>query len=153
MLISTLIVGAGIGAGWALYGRKSMRRSTDLDPLEKWHPQVFGWLGQRGLVDEFYARTVGYWNAAAGRACGWFDRYVWENSVFAITYLTLGLSWLTRWLDEYGINLGFDAGCKGVKRTGQGMSCWQTGQVQHYLQAIAVALAVLLLLLAWGGGS
>jgi NADH-quinone oxidoreductase subunit L len=151
MVLSTLVVGAGMGLGWAFYGRKPYRQPTDLDSLEHWQPTLFGLLRQRLFFDEGYDRTVGRWNEMSSKACAWLDHYVWENVVQAVAHLTVGLSWVSRLWDDYVVNGGFDAGCEGLRAAGHKMSGWQDGQVQHYLRAVALALALLLLLLAWGG--
>ena len=69
-----------------------------------------------------------------------------------ISNLVLGLSWLNRFIDEYVVNLGFDEGCRRINRGGGFLSRWQNGRVQNYLRVIGVALAVLVLILIWGGG-
>ena len=151
MIVSGLIVGAGLGLGWVLYGRKPGRVLAATDPLEVIQPQGFRWLGQRLYWDEVYQRTVIAWTLAMGRVCDWIERNLWENAVAAVSQLTLGFSWASRLLDEYGINLGFDRVCDKIRLGGRRVSAMQNGQVQHYLRSLALALAALFLLLAWGG--
>ena len=55
--------------------------------------------------------------------------------------------------DEYVVNLGFDEGCRGLRRGGGWMSRLQSGRVQNYLRVIGVALVALLLFLIWGCGA
>jgi NADH-quinone oxidoreductase subunit L len=62
----------------------------------------------------------------------------------------LGLAWLDRFIDEYVVNLGFDKGCQELREGGGFLSRLQGGQVQFYLRAIGIGLAVLVLLLTWG---
>jgi NADH-quinone oxidoreductase subunit L len=151
MIVSSLIVGAGLGLGWVLYGRISGRDLKTTDPLERIQPRIFRWLRDRLYWDECYERTVIAWTFAIARGCAWLERNIWENTVTAISTLAVGLSWISRLLDDYIINLGFDQGCQKVRQAALRFSSAQTGQVQHYLRSLAVALAVLILLLAWGG--
>ena len=62
----------------------------------------------------------------------------------------LGLSWLSRFIDEYVVNLGFDESCRRLRCGGGWMSRLQDGRVQNYLRVIGVALTVLVLVLLWG---
>jgi hypothetical protein len=58
---------------------------------------------------------------------------------------------VNRAIDEDGLNTGFDRASDGLRRTAQQYSRAQTGDVQGYLRAVVVGLAVLALLLIWGG--
>lgn len=152
MLISTTIVGAGILSGWWLYGRLPMKEAMALDSLERFQPNAFGLLREKFRIDEIYGATVIRATHQGARFCHWLDEYVWGGCVWMISGLTLGLSWLNRLLDEYLVNLGFDAGCAQVRHSGGWLARLQNGQVQSYLRLLGVALALFLLLLAWGGG-
>jgi len=152
MAIATLFVVAGLGLGWRFYGGKRIVRAEQADPLEAFLPGVFAVLRRKFLVDEGYEATVIRGNAFAAAAMNWLDRHVWETGVLAIGYLTLGLSWASRLFDDYVVNLGFDTGCDRVRKSAKLLSSVQNGQVQSYLRIVAVALALLVLLLAWGGG-
>lgn len=151
MAVSTLIVGLGIALGWILYGRRFIKPGDEPDALEKIQPHIFAWLRDRLYVDEFYQQSIIAWNSAFARACDWLDRYVWENGIQVIRYLALGCSWVSRWFDEYVVNMGFDAGCQGLHRSAGWLSWLQNGQVQFYLRAMAGAVVILLMLLVWGG--
>jgi NADH-quinone oxidoreductase subunit L len=150
MLLSTAVVGLGLGLGWMLYGRRPKRKRDALDPLERAQPALFGVLRDKFYVDEFYEMSVIRLNAWWARTCDWMDRFVWNGAVQTISYLALGLAWLDRLIDEYAVNRGFDQGCQGFRRGGKLLSRLQGGQVQFYLRAIGVGLAVLVLLLTWG---
>jgi NADH-quinone oxidoreductase subunit L len=152
MAIATLLVVAGLGLGWRFYGGKRIVRAEQADALEAFLPGVFEVLRRKFLVDELYEATVIRWNAHAAAAMNWLDHHVWETGVLAIGYLTLGLSWASRLFDDYVVNLGFDTGCDRVRKSAKLLSRVQNGQVQSYLRIVAVALALLVLLLAWGGG-
>ena len=150
MLISTCVVALGIALGWFLYGVKPVQNPAAPDPLERLQPGVFNVLRNRFYVDEFYEASILRLNRWWARSCDWWDRFIWNGAVQAASYLAVGLGWVTRFLDEYVINLGFDQGCKEFRRSGGFLSRLQGGQVQVYLRAIGVALAVLVLLLTWG---
>ncbi len=72
------------------------------------------------------------------------------GAVLVVSYVTLALSSLYKWMDEYLVNLGFDTGCESLRGTGGGLSKLHTGRVQTYLRVIGVALVVLILFLIWG---
>ena len=150
MLASTLIVAAGIGLGWWLYGRRPLRRADDVDALERWRPEVFGLLRDKFLVDEFYEATVIRWHAGWAWFCDLMDRWVWGGAVLAASLLVVGLSWMNRLVDDYVVNLGFDEGCRSIRRSAGFTGRLQDGQIQNYLRVIGVALTMLLLLLTWG---
>ncbi len=150
MLLSALIVFAGIGLGWWLYGRQPAASAEEPDPLDRIRPDIFGLLRGKFYVDELYEATVIYFNAWWAGVCDFFDRWVWGGAVRAVSYLALGLAWIDRALDEYVVNLGFDKICLGLRRDGGWMSLVQNGQVQRYLSLIGLALTVLVLLLIWG---
>jgi NADH-quinone oxidoreductase subunit L len=153
MLLSTVIVAGGIGAGWWLYGRRPAVRPDALDPIEQAQPGLFRVLRERFYVDELYDLSVIRANAWWAQTADWFDRVIWNGVVQAVSYLLLGVAWLNRFFDEYVVNLGFDRGCARVRDGGSLLSRFQTGQVQAYLRMIGVGLAVLVLLLTWGCGS
>jgi NADH-quinone oxidoreductase subunit L len=150
MLASTCIVALGIGAGWYLYGLHAPKSAEAIDPLDRAQPAVFRVLRNRFYVDELYEMSVIRMNAWSSRAADWLDRSVWNGAVLLVSYVFLGLAWLNRFIDEYVVNLGFDQGCGRFRQGGSFFSRLQGGQVQSYLRAIGVAMAVLIILLAWG---
>jgi NADH-quinone oxidoreductase subunit L len=150
MILSTVIVAAGIGLGWWLYGRRPITSAEAPDAFERINPEVFGWLRDKFKVDELYEATVIAFNAGWARFCDLLDRWVWGGAVQLVSYGFIGFAWLSRLVDEYVVNLGFDRGCDGIQRGGSNFSRLQNGRAQHYLRALAVAIAVLVLVLAWG---
>ncbi len=152
MLLSTLAVAAGIGSGWKLYGRAGQTRELPPDALETFQPQVFAVLRDKFRVDEIYQATVIRAVAWGGEFCHWLDQFVWQGCVRILAQLTLGLAWINRAIDELLVNRGFDRVCRRIQDSGGRVASLQDGQVQHYLRVIGVALAMLVLLLAWGGG-
>jgi NADH-quinone oxidoreductase subunit L len=150
MLLSAVIVFAGLGLGWWLYGRQPIKSADETDALEKLRPDIFGLLRGKYFVDELYEATVVRFNAWWAGVCDFFDRWVWGGAVMAASWLVVGLSWLDRLFDEFVINLGFDQACTGLRRNGRWFSLVQNGQVQRYLGILGFGLAVLVLLLIWG---
>jgi NADH-quinone oxidoreductase subunit L len=153
MALSSLLVGLGIGLGWLLYGRRPAQAAGELDPLDRLLPALFTWLRERFYVDEFYRATVVRLTSLAAGLADILDRWVWGGAVVLLTWLTAGLSWLSRLIDEHLVNGGFDFGCRRLARGGRFFSALQDGQVQHYLGMIGLALAALVLWLTWGGGN
>src|SRR5271170_2105411 len=76
MLSSSLIVLAGLGLGWWLYGRKPITRATDPDPLEQLTPSIFHALQKRLYVDEIYESTIIPAARWAASFSAWLDRWV-----------------------------------------------------------------------------
>lgn len=151
MVTSSLIVFAGIGAGWWLYGRKPIQKADALDVLERLPAGIYTWFARKYGFDELYELTVIRFNAWSSKACAFLDEWIWGGLVMVVSYLALGLSFLNRAIDDLVINLGFDQGCSGATRGGKLLSLLQDGRVQTYLRIIGVGLVVLVLFLIWGG--
>jgi NADH-quinone oxidoreductase subunit L len=150
MVTSSLIVFIGLGLGWWLYGKRRRKTAAEPDVLEVARPDLFALLKNKYFVDELYEHTVIRFNAWFAAACDFFDRWVWGGVVLLVAGVTIGLAWVYRVTDEFVVNLGFDAGCEGIRRGGGEMSRLHTGRVQTYLRVLGVALVVLILLLVWG---
>jgi NADH-quinone oxidoreductase subunit L len=150
MLLSTLIVGTGIGLGWRVYGRRTAAAADALDPLEELKPDWFGVLRRKFLVDELYEISVIRLNAWCAKAARWLDEIVWDGAVRAVSYGVLGVSWLNRLIDEYVVNPGFDRGCGAVRLGGRLLSIWQNGRVQRYMRVIGLSLTLGASVFIWG---
>jgi len=148
--LSSLIALGGIAVGWWFYGRHPLQSADEPDAVERLRPDIFSVLRNKYYFDEVYEVTFVSLNAWWSRACNWLEFWVWNGLVQAAGYVTLGLSWVNRAIDEYVVNLGFDRGCEGVAQGGGWLSRFQAGQVQTYLRVIGVALVVLVLILIWG---
>jgi NADH-quinone oxidoreductase subunit L len=150
MVLSTVIVLTGLGLGWWLYGKRQRQTAEEPDVLQVAQPAVFQLLENKYFVDEIYEATIIRFNAWAARVCDFLDRWIWGGAVLLVSYVTLGLSWLYRFTDEFVVDLGFDTGCETLREGGDELSSWHTGRVQTYLRVIGVALVVLVLFLVWG---
>ncbi|MGO8838686.1 MAG: NADH-quinone oxidoreductase subunit L [Limisphaerales bacterium] len=150
MLASAVIVFTGLGLGWWLYGKRLRKTVEEPDVLQVAQPAVFRLLENKYFVDEIYDATVVRFNAWAARFCDFLDHWIWGGVVLLVTWVTLGLSRLYRFTDEFVVDLGFDTGCETLREGGGEMSRWHTGRVQTYLRVIGVALVVLVLFLIWG---
>jgi NADH-quinone oxidoreductase subunit L len=152
MLLSVAIVGAGLAAGWYFYGRKPITDAAAPDALEQLKPDWFAVLRGKFFVDELYEISFIRWNAVFARFCGWLERTIWTGAVSAVSLVVLGVSWLTRFFDEFVINLGFSGSCKGLGAGGGWLARLHNGRAQDYLRVLGLALVVLVLALIWGGG-
>jgi NADH:ubiquinone oxidoreductase subunit 5 (subunit L)/multisubunit Na+/H+ antiporter MnhA subunit len=150
MLVSTCVVLAGIGIAALIYGLVPPESQEEKDVLERWQPSIFAILRDKFYVDELYEATIIRLNARFSRFVDWLDAMVLGALVTAVSYLVLGMSWVSRVIDEYVINLGFNKGCERLRLGGGFFSKLQNGQVQDYLRVIALALTVFLLFLTWG---
>ena len=115
MLLSSAIVFVGLGLGWWFYGRKPIASADAPDAVEELQPQVFRVLRNKFYVDEFYQATFLRFNAWLSRVSDWFDRWIWNGAVRAVSYVVLGLSWVARSTDTYVVNRGFDEGCNSAR--------------------------------------
>jgi NADH-quinone oxidoreductase subunit L len=151
MLSSSIIVFVGLGLGWWFYGRKPISSTEAPDALERLQPQIFHLLRNKFYVDELYEVTLIRWNVWLSHLSDWFDRWIWNGAVRAVSYLVLGLSWLARSADNYVVNPGFDEGCHTITAGGKLLARLQNGRTQNYLRLVGVAFAVLVVLLIWSG--
>jgi NADH-quinone oxidoreductase subunit L len=151
MFFSSIIVLLGLGLGWWFYGRKPIASAEAPDALERLQPQLFSLLRHKFYVDEFYQATFIRCNAWLSRVSDWFDRWIWNGAVWAVSYFVLGLSWLARSADTYIVNPGFDEGCNTVTVGGKLLARLQNGRTQNYLRLVGVAFAVLVAFLIWSG--
>ncbi len=147
MLFSVVAVAVGVGVSWRLYSRSS----TATDALGSRIPKLFMALEGRLHVDEFYAATVFRLNAAVATLSDWFDRFVWGSVVELTALIAKGLAFVSRSVDEQGINFGFDAGCQTTRGAGWLASKLQNGQTQCYLRILGTGVVVLIVALAWMG--
>ncbi|MGC2636237.1 MAG: NADH-quinone oxidoreductase subunit L [Acidobacteriaceae bacterium] len=150
MVVSSLIVFAGLFLGWFLYGRKPILHATDPDALELLQPSLFHALGNRLYVDEFYGVTVIALTRGIAVFSAFLDRWIFGGIVQCIAWFIAGVGWLDFGLDKYLVNGGFDLSCREVSFGGRLFARLQNGRVQNYLRIIAIALVVLGILLLWG---
>jgi len=150
MLLSTIVFLAGLALGWWLYGRKSIESSDTPDVLEQRQGKIFNVLRSGYFVDSLYQHTVIAFVTWSSRACDWLDRWIWGGAVRIVSWLIVGFSWLSRSLDIFVVNRGFDQGCQNISFGGQALSRLQSGRTQSYLRIIGVAFAAFVLFLIWG---
>jgi NADH-quinone oxidoreductase subunit L len=150
MLASSLLVFAGLGLGWWIYGRRAIRRAADEDALERLQPAVFHALRKGLYVDQLYALTIqrpAWWIACVAN---WLDRWLWSGIPIAVAALTKGVGWIDFSLDRWVVNKGFDEGCNGVADGGRLLARLQDGRIQQYLRLLGAAVAALALFLLLG---
>ena len=151
MVTSTALVLLGIGAGWWCYGRVKRTDARALDPLARSWPAVHAALAGRLWLDELYAATVGRAFAALARVAAFFDRWVWGGAVEAAGRTAETVGQVNRAVDEDGLNAGFDNTSEHLRGSGRRYAKAQTGDAQSYLRVVAIGLAVVGMLLLWGG--
>jgi NADH-quinone oxidoreductase subunit L len=149
MLLSLLLVAAGIGLGVLFY--RATLQDRQRDPLEAAQPALFSFLAHRMWLDELYENTVVLLSRTVAKAGDWLDRYVWDGLVRAVGSLGQVFGALTTAVDERGINVAADETTTGARGLGRFMSSAHSGQVQAYLGAIGLGMLALLLLYAWLG--
>jgi NADH-quinone oxidoreductase subunit L len=150
MLASSLLVFAGLGLGWWVYGRRPIRRAANADALEVLQPALFHALHQGFFIDQLYELTIlrlVWWIAVAAN---WLDRWVWSGIPLAVSALTKSLGWVDFSVDRWVVNKGFDEGCNGVADGGRLLARLQDGRIQNYLRLLAAAVAALAFYLLLG---
>ncbi|MFP5237061.1 MAG: NADH-quinone oxidoreductase subunit L [Acidobacteriota bacterium] len=148
MLTSSIVVFAGLGLGWVLYGNKSPK-ADEPDALERKIPPVWRALANRLYVDELYGVTVIAFYAWWAKVADWFDRRVWGGIVAAVTACFKGFAAFSRFFDNQWVNGGFDKGCEEISVGGGLLARVQSGRVQTYLRLLALAVVVLAAILIW----
>jgi NADH-quinone oxidoreductase subunit L len=94
MAASSLLVFAGLGLGWWMYGRRPIGHAGDPDALERLQPLVFRALHQGFYIDQLYARTIlrlAWWLAILA---DFMDRWIWSGIPLAVSALTQGVGWI-----------------------------------------------------------
>ncbi len=147
IIISQVVVGFGIAIGLAIYGVLPHEKPEHPDEAEEHLPNQFAVLRDKFYIDELYERTVVKWHKSFGNLADTLDRKAVSLGVMLVSFVALGISWLSRFCDDYLINPGFDEGCKRVSRSGRFMAKLQNGRIQEYLRVFGVALALFLLTL------
>lgn len=150
IVVSGVVVAAGIGLGWWFYGLLPAEKPDEIDPLEQQFPEQFGWSRGKFFVDELYAATFVKWNARLGELCHDLDRRVLDLLVSLVGWLTTGCAVLAKLFDEFVVNKLFDAGCGEVRRGAEVASELQGGQIHQYLRSIGLALVLFVFILAVG---
>ncbi len=143
-IISTVIALAGVLLGTAMY----FWRSIPVDFLSSRFPAVYRLLYNKWYVDEIYGAAIIRPLLALTRGLFRFDLGVIDGAVNGTAWLTVVLSKIKRWIDDYIV----DGAVNGVGRLtdlgGRGLRRMQTGHVQEYALAIllgAVTMAILAL--------
>ena len=83
MLTSSVVVLAGLGLGWWIYGAKSPA-AEEPDALEKAMPPVWAVLRDKFYIDELYGATVIAFYAWWAKVADWLDRRVWGGIVAGV---------------------------------------------------------------------
>jgi len=152
MVTSIVLVAVGIGAGWAIYGRRTRATATTPDPLAAKAPGVMAALAARLGFDELYAATVGRLSAATATCADLLDRYVLDGAIRFLSRLGEFAGVVNREVDEDVLNGGFDAGSERLRASGQTYSRSQTGDAHGYLRFVALGFVLLVLAVVMGGG-
>ena len=151
MLLSIGLVLAGLGAGWAVYGRRPRPNASSPDPLAQAAPGLFAALSARLRFDEFYAATFGRVNAWSAVLADGLDRRIWGGLVNLLARFGEFSGLVNREADEDGLNRGFDRASAALRGAGQSYSRAQAGEAHGYLRTVVLAFVVFALVLLLGG--
>ena len=148
MLTSSVVVLAGLGLGWWIYGSKSPA-AEEPDALEKAMPPVWAVLRDKFYIDELYGATVIAFYAWWAKVADWLDQRVWGGIVAGVALVFRGWAQLNRFLDANVVDGGFDKGCEEIAMSGGLLARIQSGRGQMYLRLLALAVVVLAGILIW----
>ncbi len=151
MGLSIVLVALGLGAGWALYGRRVRLTATAPDPLAAAAPRTWAFLGDRMKFDSLYAATLGRLNAFVAALADFLDRRVWGSAVGFLARFAEFTGVVNSEFDDGALNGGFNAASEDIRRTGRAYSRAQTGETHGYLRTLAIAFVALALLVLLGG--
>ena len=151
LMLSIVLVAFGLGAGWAVYGRRPRSRASATDPLAATTPRLIAALGARLGFDELYAATVGRLSEATATFADALDRYVLDGAIRFFSRLGEFAGLVNRETDEDLLNGGFDAGSESLRKAGKSYSRAQTGEAHGYLRVAAIGFVLLVLLVMLGG--
>jgi NADH-quinone oxidoreductase subunit L len=151
MAASVVLVALGLGAGWALFGRRPRATATGPDPLAAAAPRLYAFLADQMRFDAFYAATLGRLNAFCAELADFLDRRLWGGAVSLLVRLGTRLGQMNGEIDRAGLNGGFNAAGDGIRGSGRAYSRAQTGEAHGYLRALALAFVVLALLVLFAG--
>jgi NADH-quinone oxidoreductase subunit L len=150
MVVSSLLVFAGLYLGWWIYGRRPIRHAGDPDALERLQPTLFHALHKGFYIDQLYALTIlrlAWWMA---NLADFVDRWIWSGIPLAVSALVQGVGFVDSSLDRWVVNKGFDEGCNGVAGGGRLLARLQNGLIQNYLRLLGAAVAALAFFLLLG---
>jgi NADH-quinone oxidoreductase subunit L len=150
MVVSSLLVFAGLYLGWWMYGRRPIRHAGDPDALERLQPALFHALHKGFYIDQLYALTIlrlAWWMA---NLANFVDRWIWSGIPLAVSALVQGVGFVDSSLDRWVVNKGFDEGCNGVAGGGRLLARLQNGLIQNYLRLLGAAVAALAFFLLLG---
>jgi NADH-quinone oxidoreductase subunit L len=148
MIASSVIVLAGLGLGWLIYGNKAVQAEAP-DALERAMPAVWAVLRDKFYVDELYGVTVIAFYEWWAKVADWLDRRVWGGMVAGVALLFHGLARLNSSIDVNWVDGGFDKGCDELSNSGGLLARVQDGRVQKYLRLLALAVVALAAILIW----
>jgi NADH-quinone oxidoreductase subunit L len=136
----------GIWLGWVIYGRKTMERATDKDPLAALPAGLFTLLNRKWYIDELYEATLIRFTASCAVFFRLVDKLAVDGILHAIAWVAWAISQVFCWVgDEFFINGGFDSGCDSVRLGGKMLAKLQSGRVQNYFRVLSLGAAILLL--------
>jgi NADH-quinone oxidoreductase subunit L len=151
MGLSVVLVAVGLGAGWALYGRRPRSAAESPDPLATRAPGLIAALANRLGFDELYAATLGRLSNGFAAFCAFLEVHVWDGAVRFLAQFSEFTGTVSRESDETGLNAGFDATSEKLRDTGRAYSKAQTGDAHGYLRTLALGFVFLLILVILGG--
>jgi NADH-quinone oxidoreductase subunit L len=151
MVTSIVLVAIGLGAGWAIYARRTRARASALDPIAAGAPGVFAALSARLGFDELYAATVFRLNHALAVLSDAMDRFVWDGAIRFLSRFGEFTGLVNRETDELLINGGFDATSERLRDSGKVYSRAQSGDAHVYLRYVALGFVLLVFAVVMGG--
>ncbi len=147
MLVSIVVALAGLGLGWAIYGKGL--KVGQIDPMRKVLGPLWLVLHNKYWVDEFYNNTIVAFTRGLSKFLYWFDDlWVIDPIVDAIGAAGIWLGRFSAAFDRFVIDGIVTVSAWFSARAGAVLRNAQDGSVQVYLLVLAVSVTVWLLLKA-----
>jgi NADH-quinone oxidoreductase subunit L len=148
-LLSLLLAGTGIAAGYALY-RGAFATAQERDPLEERAPGLFAALQNRLYIDQAYGLTLEPLTGLLTLLWRWLDRNVIDRVVDGAGALTQLLGRASFVADDTLLNDGPEALAKGTVAAGDRTRRTQTGKIEDYVTLLfGGALVLALVFVYW----
>lgn len=149
VVLSLVIVMAGVIAAWRVYGKTSLRDGSTPDPLASKTGRLWRVLQDAMGFDTLYCKAVIGPLVFVSGGIDALERMVFQRSMANGERILKDVGRSAGRIDESAINPGFDRLCGGIEHQASSTSKSQAGRPQAGLRAIGLATAACIALYLW----
>lgn len=149
IVLSLVIVTAGVTAAWRVYGNTVPRDASSPDPLASKTGRLWRVLENAMGFDALYRNWVIGPLAFIAGGIDALERMVFHRSMTHGERILKDVGGSVGRIDESAINPGFDRLCGGIEHQASSTSKSQSGRTQAGLRAIGLATAACIALYLW----